>query len=101
MPDRKASRVLLYEAVDPYDESDWPDQFAWLKDTLEKFDRAFRPQFSNKALAGATLSPVGSSAAGAGAVETVPQARRIAPRLGKLITTCLCFCPPCYCVKVG
>ena len=74
MPDRKASRVLLYEAVDPYDESDWPDQFAWLKDTLEKFDRAFRPQFSNKALAGATLSPVGSSAAEAGAVETVPQA---------------------------
>ena len=47
MPDRKASRVLLYKAVNPYDESDWPNQFAWLKDTLEKFDKAFRPLFSN------------------------------------------------------
>jgi hypothetical protein len=47
MPDRKASRVLLYRSVNPYDESDWPHQFAWLKDTLEIFDKAFRPLFSN------------------------------------------------------
>ena len=46
MLDKKASRVCLFKPVDPYDENDWPQQFAWLQDTLEKFDQAFRPAFS-------------------------------------------------------
>lgn len=48
MLDKKASRVCLYKPVDPYDENDWEQQFAWLQTTLEKFDQAFRPAFANK-----------------------------------------------------
>ncbi len=48
MLDKKASRVRLYKPCDPYEEKDWPEQFAWLQDTLEKFDRAFRPLFTNR-----------------------------------------------------
>jgi uncharacterized protein DUF4268 len=48
MLDKKASRICLFKSVDPYDEKDWPQQFAWLKDTLEKFDQAFRPLFAKK-----------------------------------------------------
>lgn len=47
MPDKKASRVCLFKPVDPYDEKDWQQQFAWLQETLEKFDKAFRPLFAN------------------------------------------------------
>jgi Domain of unknown function (DUF4268) len=45
MPDKKASRIMVFKAVDPFDESDWPSQFVWLRGNLEKFDRAFRPLF--------------------------------------------------------
>ena len=48
MLDKKASRVCLFKSVDPYDEKDWTEQFAWLQDTLEKFDKAFRPLFANR-----------------------------------------------------
>lgn len=47
MPNNKASRVRLFRPVDPYDENDWPQQFAWLQDNLEKFDQVFRPVLSN------------------------------------------------------
>jgi hypothetical protein len=46
MPEKKASRVCLFKPADPYDESNWPEQFAWLQNALEKFDEAFRPAFS-------------------------------------------------------
>jgi hypothetical protein len=48
LPDRKASRIVLFNSVDPYDEATWPQQFAWLQSNLEKFDQAFRPLFANK-----------------------------------------------------
>jgi len=48
MPDRKSSRVCIYKAVDPFDEGDWPEQFAWLQTMLERFDQAFRPALSYK-----------------------------------------------------
>jgi hypothetical protein len=48
MPDRKASRVCVDKAVDLYDEGDWPQQFAWLQNMLEKFDEAFRQALSNR-----------------------------------------------------
>ena len=48
MPDRKVSRVCIYKAVDPRDAGDWPEQFAWLQDMLERFDEAFRPALSHK-----------------------------------------------------
>lgn len=46
MVDRKASRIVLYKPFDPYNEATWPNQFAWLQITLEKFDSAFRPLFN-------------------------------------------------------
>jgi hypothetical protein len=48
MPDKKASRIVLFNSVDPYDEATWPQQFAWLQSNLEKFDQAFRPLLANK-----------------------------------------------------
>lgn len=48
MPEKKASRVVLFRRVDPYDEQDWPHQFEWLQDKLERFDEAFRPLFANR-----------------------------------------------------
>src|ERR1017187_2502491 len=50
MLDKKASRVCLFKSVDPYDENDWPQQFAWLQTYLEKFDEAFRPAISKLAI---------------------------------------------------
>ncbi len=49
LPDRKTSRVLLYKSVQTDNEDNWPEQFAWLQSTLEKFDRTFRPIFSARA----------------------------------------------------
>jgi hypothetical protein len=34
--------VRLLKPVDPYDENDWPPQFAWLQDWLQKCGQAFR-----------------------------------------------------------
>jgi hypothetical protein len=49
MPDKKASRIVLFNSVDPYDEATWPQQFVWLRNNLEKFDLAFRPLLASKA----------------------------------------------------
>lgn len=49
MPDKKASRIVLFNSVDPYDESTWPQQFSWLQTNLEKFDKAFRSLLANRA----------------------------------------------------
>ncbi len=46
MPDKKASRVVLFKSVNSFEESEWPVQFSWLKEKLEGFDEAFRPLFS-------------------------------------------------------
>lgn len=43
MPDKKASRVVLFKVADGYKEETWPEQFAWLREKLETFDRVFRP----------------------------------------------------------
>ena len=48
MPDRKTSRVMAFKSADPRDETDWPNQFAWLRSRLEKFDEAFRPLLAKK-----------------------------------------------------
>jgi len=47
LPYKKASRILLSNSIDPYDEATWPQQFAWLQSGLEKFDQAFRPLFAS------------------------------------------------------
>lgn len=48
MPDKKASRIVLFNSVDPYDEATWPQQFSWLQSNLEKFDKAFRSLLANR-----------------------------------------------------
>ena len=35
--------ALVKKYADPTDESDWETQFEWLNETLERFDRVFRP----------------------------------------------------------
>jgi hypothetical protein len=42
MSNMKRSRICLWKAADPTEEGDWPQQFAWLQNTLERFDQAFR-----------------------------------------------------------
>jgi hypothetical protein len=42
-PDKKASSISLPKNdTDLTDEADWPNRYAWLKCTLEKFDEVFR-----------------------------------------------------------
>lgn len=48
MPDKKASRIVLFRPADAYNEESWPEQFAWLREKLEMFDKVFRPLLSNK-----------------------------------------------------
>lgn len=43
MPDKKASRIVVFRSADGYSEATWPEQFAWLRERLEAFDRVFRP----------------------------------------------------------
>lgn len=43
LPDRKASRIVLFKSgVDPMDESNWSQSCEWLKAQLEAFNTAFR-----------------------------------------------------------
>ena len=48
MPDKRVSRVVLFKDADPYNTDDWQNQFAWLRDTLERFDDAFRTFFRRR-----------------------------------------------------
>ncbi len=44
MPEKKESHVTLRRSdCDPSQQSDWQSQHRWLADTLEAFDRVFRP----------------------------------------------------------
>ena len=49
LPDTKGCRIILSNPKDPYTEDEWPQQFAWLQEHLEKFEQAFRPLLANKA----------------------------------------------------
>jgi len=39
---------MVFKPVNPFDETNWPEQFEWLKCNLEKFDQAFRPLLAKK-----------------------------------------------------
>jgi hypothetical protein len=43
MPDKKASRIVLFKSADGYKEDTWSEQLAWLREKLEAFDKVFRP----------------------------------------------------------
>jgi len=42
LPQKTTSKIILFKEADPADESDWPKQHQWFKETIEKFDRVFR-----------------------------------------------------------
>jgi len=42
LPDKTASRIILYKDADPTNESSWLELRAWFKSSLDKFDTAFR-----------------------------------------------------------
>ena len=43
LPEKKESQVALYRYnADPADKADWPNQHAWIRDTLETFHEVFR-----------------------------------------------------------
>ena len=45
LPERKASRILLLKhGCDPLNQDSWPELQAWMQETLEKFDKVFRPR---------------------------------------------------------
>ena len=45
LPEKKSSRIITFlEDADLTDEEDWQRQHSWLRDVLEKLDRAFRGQ---------------------------------------------------------
>jgi hypothetical protein len=46
MPNKKASRIVVFKAADGYKEETWGEQFAWMQEKLEAFDRAFRPRLA-------------------------------------------------------
>jgi hypothetical protein len=51
MPENKVSRVVLSKKANGFDEKEWPAQFEWLQNTLEKFDVAFRQYFQQRKIA--------------------------------------------------
>ena len=42
LPEKTTSKIVLIKDADPAEESDWPNQQQWLRNTLEKFDSTFR-----------------------------------------------------------
>jgi len=47
LPEKTASRIALYKSADATDESAWPSQHQWFKETIERFDRVFRQRVKN------------------------------------------------------
>lgn len=42
LPDKKASRIIIFKPADLDDEEQWPEQFDWLIDTMLKMKSAFK-----------------------------------------------------------
>lgn len=42
LPDKKASRILVYKTVDFEDKDSWTEQFAWMQDMALKMKKAFK-----------------------------------------------------------
>ncbi|MCA8835400.1 MAG: DUF4268 domain-containing protein [Proteobacteria bacterium] len=47
LPEQTRSRIDVYKDADPADDKDWENQHAWFKETVEKFDSAFRGRIKN------------------------------------------------------
>ena len=42
LPEKKASRILVYKTVDFDDKKDWSNQFDWMMDMAVKMKKAFK-----------------------------------------------------------
>ena len=42
LPEKKASRILVLKDVNLTQQSEWPDQFEWVTDTMLKMKKAFK-----------------------------------------------------------
>lgn len=42
LPEKISSKIILFKNADPANQTDWPNQHAWLKQMVEKFDTVFR-----------------------------------------------------------
>ncbi len=42
LPEKKSSKIVQAKEADPKNESDWPSQHEWFKESIETFDRVFR-----------------------------------------------------------
>ena len=42
LPEKKASRILVLKDVNLMEQSEWPDQFDWITDTMVKIKKAFK-----------------------------------------------------------
>lgn len=47
LPNNKMSKIVLKNNRDPKIKSDWANQHKWFLETLEKFDKFFRPKIKN------------------------------------------------------
>jgi hypothetical protein len=47
LPEKTASRIVIYKQADPTDEKSWPAQYKWFQETIEGFDRVFRQRVRN------------------------------------------------------
>jgi len=47
LPNRKGSRIVIFKAANFNNEDAWDEDMVWFKDTLEKFDEAFRSLIQN------------------------------------------------------
>lgn len=61
-PDMKNSQVSLARLCDPSDTSTWPELQAWMLDTMEAFERAFRPRIRDLKLDAPAVQPSASDA---------------------------------------
>ena len=44
LPGQNSSKIVLFKDADPSDETEWQQQFDWLREKLELFDQALRPR---------------------------------------------------------
>lgn len=45
--EKTQSKIALFKNADPTEESNWPSQHEWMKNTVEKFDAVFRQRVRN------------------------------------------------------
>ncbi len=57
LPGKKESQVVLRRSADPTRREDWPEQHAWLRDSLEAFHRVFGPRIKGLNAGGGDPEP--------------------------------------------